>query len=115
MATLTVSEIVIGGIDESLAAADVAGDEFTLDNGKSHFIVINNGDVSSMNVTVKTYGEIDGAPTEDRVVAVGAGERKMVGPFPKRTYGDANGKVQLTYSSVTSLTVGAFQISTFAG
>ena len=43
-------------------------------------------------------------------VAVPAGEERLIGPFPKAAFNDANNKVQLTYSSHTGLTIAVLQV-----
>jgi hypothetical protein len=46
----------------------------------------------------------------DDVVNIPAGQRRKIGPWPPSIYNDLNGRVQLTYDGVTSVTVGAFRL-----
>lgn len=112
MATLTVADIVQAGLTDTLASAAGGGDAFADDGEQRTFLEVLNGGGGSINVTfdyqlaaqkLPGYGSI--APA-DLVVAVAAGARKLIGPFG-RGFIDANGLIQVTYSGVTSVTVGA--------
>lgn len=109
MATLTVQEIVIGGITPSFAAAAGGGDQF-LNNGRC-FFEAKNGSGGAITVTFVTSATIAGYALADATVSVGAttGD-KMAGPFPPDLFNDSSNYVQVTYSGVTSLTVGAFRL-----
>jgi len=103
MAALTLQAVPAGGLDlGALVAATGGGDTVQVtaneiggwDAAPAVFIV-RNGDAASKTVTV------DGTPL---VVAAGA-----IGVVPLKTgYGGKN--VAVTYSAVTSVTVGAFQL-----
>lgn len=110
MATLTDNEITRAGFTEAMESAAGGGDEFL--NDGSQFLRIANGDASPMDVTIVSQSTVDGLAVADRVVTVAAGTVKLIGPFSPGVYNDANGKVQLTYSSATSLTVGVFHLGT---
>ena len=103
MATLTVQTISRTGLEPSYAAAAAGGDEFA--NTGDEFLHIKNGDASSHTVTIETPGNVDGLAVADRAVAVGAGEERMIGPFPTSVYNDSGDLVQLTYDAVTAVTV----------
>ena len=110
MATLAVQSVVRAGLEATFAAAAGGGDEFV--NTGSEWVEIVNGDASDMTLTIETPNSIDtDLAITDRTVVVTAGETRKVGPFPTATYNDANSKVQLTYSAVTSLTIGIFALS----
>jgi len=53
---------------------------------------------------------VDGKAVADDAITVTNAQEGVVGPFPPGIYNDANGMVQLTYSGVTSVTVGAFRL-----
>lgn len=106
MATLAPQSIVLTGLNPSYAAASAGGDEFVNDGKK--FLHVKNGGAGAINVTAVcqtacNYGT--GSPTHDDVVAVPAAGERIIGPFPPGRFNDGNGKVQITYSGVTSLTV----------
>lgn len=108
MAVLTVNEISRAGVSGALTAAAGGGDSFAND-GRT-YLDVNNGSGGSITVTFVTQQTIDGLAVADLAVAVGAGVRTKVGPFPPSIYNDANGRVQVTYSGVTSLTVNPFRV-----
>lgn len=106
MAVLTVQNVVRAGLEATYAAAAAGGDSFPND-GKDTFAHVKNGSGGSIDVTIETPGTVDGLAIADRVVAVPAGEERMIGPFPTATYSNSVG---LTYSGVTSLTVAAIRV-----
>ena len=112
MAILTKQRVVGTGLNPTYAAAAGGGDSFqSSGSGQEHVEVVNGG-VGSINVTVAaqiacaTFGTSSTA--HDIVVAVPAGERRKI-RIPPVGFIDANGRVQITYSGVTSVTVGVFE------
>lgn len=103
MATLTAQSIVRTGLDPTYSACAAGGDEFV--NNGDEFIHIKNGHTAEQTVTITTPATVDGLAVADRAVAIPNGEERIIGPFPKATYDDSAGKVQLTYDAVTSLTI----------
>jgi len=113
MAVLAPTLKVGVGDDIPTAAASAGGDMVTNTNGVTvHFY---NGDVSSKNVTVKSYypGTPPGGTIKsDLVVAVAANAIASIGPLDPPIWNNpATGQVELTYSAVTSCRVGAFTVS----
>lgn len=112
MATLTVEQIVKTGLDVTPphAAAAAGGDEFVND-GKDTFVHIQNGAGADCEVTFAITATVDGQAVTDKVVDVPATTgSKLVGPFPTAWYNDGDSKVQMTYESETSLTIGVFKL-----
>lgn len=110
MANLTVNKISRSGLLESLVAAAAGGDEFA--NTGKEFLKVKNADAAGITVTLDIETAVDGAAVVDPTVSVGAGEEKLIGPFPTRHYNNAaNGRVSFTYSAVANVTVGAFQMA----
>ncbi|MBU0846543.1 hypothetical protein KKH23_05085 [Patescibacteria group bacterium] len=103
MATLTAQTISRSGLKAVYSVAASGGDEFA--NTGSEFIHVKNDDGSSHTVTIETVATVDGLAVADRDLAVPAGEDRMIGPFPTGTYNDSDGKAQLTYDAVTSVTI----------
>lgn len=106
MAALTVQETsaIVGGavLDVTLNTAAGAGD--TVANDGRVMLVVTNGDASSMTLTVA--GGTDkrtGQGYDDSAFAIAAGDTAVLGPFHVDVYGST---LSLSYSSVTSLTVG---------
>lgn len=106
MAALTVQETsaVIGGavLDTTLNTAAGGGD--TVANDGRVMLVVTNGDASPTTLTVA--GGTDkrtGQGYDDSAYIIAAGDTAVLGPFHVDVFGAT---LNLTYSSVTSLTVG---------
>lgn len=108
MAVLSVQEIVSTRLTPSFAAAAAGGDEVPND-GRTYLEVVNGGG-SSITVTITTAGTIAGRAIADDAVTVAAGARAKIGPWPTGLYNAADGNVDVAYSAVTSVTVGAFRL-----
>lgn len=100
---LTVADISRSGLLPALVAANVDGNFF--DNTGREFINIANGDASPHTVTIDSQVNCDQTFDHDDAIAVPASESRLIGPFPKGRYNDANDQVQLTYDAVTSVTI----------
>lgn len=109
MATLTVGQISRSGVEQALAAAAVGGDEFAND-GKTFFVVKNANVSTARTVNLDIQKTVDGQDPASRTVSVTANKTFIIGPFPTGIYNDADGMVQVTYSSNADLTVGAFRL-----
>lgn len=114
MAALATQTIVPGGLGPTYAAAAGGGDSFTPD--KDTFLHVKNGGGSPITVTIAVPGtERYGVATADLAVSVpNAGER-MIGPFPADVFADSSiaGAAAVTYSGVTSVTIGVFKAAEF--
>lgn len=109
MAVLGYQQVAIAGLAPTLVAATVGGDQLpTNDRGA---LMVKNGSGSSINVTVNVPGNTKyGLANPDPVVAVAAGATELIGPFPSDLADPADGLVHITYSAVTTVTVGGVQI-----
>jgi hypothetical protein len=111
-ANLTTNEIS-SNFTPALVAASVSGDAFTND-GRT-FLVVTNGGGSPITVTVavqRTSLKVPGAGTVTFAaipVSVTNGTTKWIA-VPTGPYNDVNSRVQVTYSAITSVTVGAFRV-----
>lgn len=111
MAALTVKTAVQSGTNVNGVAADVGGDTFP--NSGREALLVRNGGVGSINVTIATPGQVDGLDVSDRVVAVPASSARLIGPFPPRLFsvdGQAGNNASVTYSGVTSVTVEVIRV-----
>lgn len=108
MATLTVQKITRSGVQPSFASAAGGGDQFL--NSGTEYLEIVNGSGGAITVTADIVQSVDSVDPGGKAISVPAGETRKFGPFPKALYNDSNGMVQITYSGVTSLTVGVFQL-----
>lgn len=111
MAALTVQQVSVSGlVNPSFVAAAGGGDTF-VNNGTSTFFEASNASGGSITITFDDSGSV--SPTgatqfnPDVAVAVPAGQRAIIGPFPTARFGPT---VAVTYSGVTSLTVAALRL-----
>ena len=115
MAILTPIDTLVAGVADSLVAAAGGGDSFS-NNGHCLFVV-NNASGGAITVTFDDPNSPSPASASqfnpDVAVSVPAGARRTIGPFPPFRFNDANGRVNVTYSGVTSLTVEVLR--TFTG
>lgn len=116
MALLTAITVPPTGIrvDNVLTAAAGGGDTFS--PSERHSLIVNNGGGGAITVTVVTPATTRGLAIADApaAVSVGAGQRFEFGPFPYELYADpTTGFATITYSGVTSVTVGIFYRPTF--
>lgn len=112
MADITPAVISRAGALVSLVAAAGGGDAIVGNAGKT-YLHVKNGGGSSITVTLpfNSTAVVDGQAATSKTVTVANGTEKVIGPFPPSLYNDVNGKVQVTYSGVTTVTVGAFTLS----
>lgn len=111
MAVLTVQTIdrAGDGLTPAFAAADVAGDQWP--NDGTTFLVVKNGSGAPITATIVTPQNVAGLGVADLTVTVPAAGERWVGSFPQPTFNATNGRASVTYSAVTSVTVGAFKLS----
>lgn len=111
MATLTVQQIALTGLEATFSAATVTtGDKFL--PGDRTFIEVVNGSGSDITCTITTPNtSIGGAAIADIAVTVTAGERRHIGPFPREHFAAASdGLATVVCSSVTTVTIAAIKI-----
>jgi uncharacterized Zn-binding protein involved in type VI secretion len=110
MAVLTVQSQALAGIVPSYTAAAGGGDSFPCPRPGRTYVHVKNGSGGSITVTMTSpYAARSGsAPANNAVVVAAGAEKKIWVDDP--IWVDANGNVNLTYSGVTSLTVGIFQL-----
>lgn len=105
MADLIAQEIDLDGLAAAYSAASVGGD--TLTPNIDVFLHVKNGGGSSINVTVVTPNlAAGGLAIADSVTAIPAASDRFIGPFPAKHFArSSDGKADITYSAVTSVTV----------
>lgn len=109
MAALTVTPITRAGIPGTLVAAAGGGDTFA--NTGKEFLEVVNGGGAPITVTIAVPYTVDGITLPGKTVSVTNGQRRLIGPFPSNIYNDPTLQtVGITYSAVTSVTVGVFQL-----
>lgn len=109
MAELTVQEVLLTGLAPAYVAAAVGGDYFVND-GKT-FLEARNASAGAITVTITSQEACDQGFTHNPavVVPITTGQR-MIGPFSRKRFNDANGRVQIAYSDVTTFTVAAIKV-----
>lgn len=112
MATLATQTITRAGVQGSLTAAAGGGDAMAC--GPANFLYVNNGGGAPITVTLVVpsalvaYGEV----ISNRAVSVTNGTFKLIGPIIANLYQDpTTGLCTITYSGVTTVTVGAFAMN----
>ncbi len=108
MATLTKYIVDLDGGKPSFVAAAVGGDDFV--NSGKNFLVVKNGGASSIDVTIDSVALCSYGFDHNLVVPVAASGEEWIGPFPKSRFNDENGKVNVSYSGVTSVTVAVVEL-----
>lgn len=113
MATLTPQVINRAGTQITLVAAAGGGDAMAC--GATNFLRVNNGGGSPITVTLAIPSGVSGFPNAaytNTAVSVTNGTEKSIGPIPAQLYADpVTGLCTITYSAVTSVTVGAIQLA----
>lgn len=109
MAILTVTPLAgKAGITPTFTAANAGGDSFAND-GKT-WLEVNNGGGASITVTIAVPYTVDGSAVTPPTVTIPAGQRRLIGKFDTTIYNDANGRVAVSYSAVTTVTVNPFSL-----
>lgn len=92
-----------------LTAAAGGGDSFSM-TGKD-VLLINNGSGGTITVTLVAVADNFGITNaaHNLTFAILAGKLCSIGPTTLLRFRDANGLCQITYSAVTSLTIGVFR------
>lgn len=112
MAQLTPTKLALPSTLHTLVAAAGGGDTFPND-GRT-WVHVKNGGGSPITVTFDDVGSSTPIGAEqfdpDVAVTVAAGAERICGPFPTERFGGETGLVAITYSGVTSVTVGAYRL-----
>lgn len=106
MATLTTQRITQAGIVPSFASAAGGGDKFT--PGDTTHLEVINGSGGDITVTIDSKVASNYGTDVNLAVVVAAGTRAKIGPLPAQRFAGTDGLGDITYSGVTSLTVGVF-------
>ena len=117
MASLVVQTISlavgIGGAGlqrQVLVAASAGGDDFP-NEGKT-FLDVDNADAGGITVTITGQRLLPLGTPATKTIAVGVGERRLIGPFPVGNYNrETDESVEVDYSAVANVTVGAFSVN----
>ena len=105
MANLTATESSRSAATITPDTPEIGGDQFANTGFELLLVRHTNGGGSAATLTVPIQKQIDSEDVADKTISIGAGETHLVGPFPREFYNDADGNVQLQWSSVTDLEV----------
>ena len=108
MGLLTVAEISRAGTALTLVAATSPSNWFP--NTGRTYAHVRNGSASPITVTIDSVRRCDQGFDHDEIVSVPAGGDRLLGPFPPERFNNADGRVTISYSAVTTVTVGAFNL-----
>jgi hypothetical protein len=100
--------MVAAGLEATLAAANADGHFFA--NSGRDFIWVKNGSTSSKNVIIDSPVACNQGAAHDVTVAVSPAEERLIGPFPQSRFNDAAGRVNMTFSAVTQLTIAVIRM-----
>lgn len=106
MAILAIQEPNLTGLNVTLVAANAGGDSFP-NNGSIVFRVTVTGAVTLTFPAQKPCSFGVSNVAHDAVVAIAAAGSRDIGPFPTERFNDVNGRVQVTYTTATGVTVAA--------
>jgi hypothetical protein len=109
MATLAIQNLASAGVAPAYVAAAGGGDAMA--TGHANFLHVKNGGGSPINVTIASPRTCDQGSTHPLVVSVTNGQERMIGPITTRYADPTTGLAVITYSGVTSVTVGAFGVA----
>lgn len=108
MATLNASAITAAGTLNSTSAAAGGGDKVAPVADRV-FIEVTNGGGSPITVTIPSYLSVRGQAVADRTVTIAATATKKIPIFADINTNPADGLASITYSGVTTVTVGAYR------
>ena len=114
MAAMAIQNITPNGVSPSYTAVTLAADTIATGGSEQVFLHVKNGGAASINVTIAAVVAsvrvpgVGNVAVPDKVVAVGAGAEKMIGPF-SAAYRD-NGLVSPVYSASASVTAAALKL-----
>lgn len=107
MATITPADVTTAGVVPTYASATSGGDQFSND-GKTMIHVKASG--APVTVTISSQVPCNQGVTHNTAVVIASTSEQMIGPFDTNRYSSGTGFTQLTYSQVTGVTIGVFQI-----
>ena len=114
MGTLLVKKVILAGLNQKVPVyvepgSLPNGDVFT--NSGRTFIHVINGSAGTMVVTINTQIPCNqGVDDDAEVAAILTTEERMIGPFPKSRFNDANGQVQVKCDVQTDVLIAAIEV-----
>lgn len=109
MANLSVQQTALTGLKPTYVAAASLGDEFVNSRGRA-LCHIKNGSGAPITITLDSQVECNYGIDHDLDIIIPAGEERLIGPFDPARFNDVNGRVQVGYSGVTTLTIAIIEV-----
>lgn len=110
MATLTVQSATLAGTAITMSNCAAGGDEYVMTDSKTAILLTNAHAGNDYTVTVASGVNCNYGTDHDVAVSVVHGTTKLIGPFSYTRFKDANKKVQITYSGVTTMTIAVLRV-----
>jgi hypothetical protein len=107
MALLVAQPIPVSGVVPTFPSATAGGDQAPI--GSRNLLLVRNGGASPITATVVTPGTVKGLPIGDAALTVPAGGSALL-PLDSIYRDPVTGRAAITYSAVTSVTVGVIQV-----
>ncbi len=113
----TATNLSSAGVLVSGALPTAAALTQTFTNTGKELVLVQNGSGGGITATIVSQIEVDDGQddltVEDQVVTIAAGATRILGPFKPSVYNDADDKVTLEISAITTVTVQAVKANTF--
>lgn len=105
---LTLQQSVTTGLDQTPETIDqVNGNKY--ENDGRVILIITNTAESELDVTVKAQNACSSGIKHDVVVAIGADEERIMGPYPKKEFNTVDDEVLLAFETGFEGTISAIQ------
>lgn len=110
MARTAVTPVAISSAGAALGFVEAPDLELSLINSLGDTaLVVQNGSLAPITVTVKIPKTVDGQAVASKVVTVAAGATKVIGPFLRTVYNQADGTVHADVSVTADVDVAALK------
>lgn len=111
MAALTPNPVSRAGVAPTVVTPSAGGDTFPA-GGNTYVRFISSGTAVTVTVTPPASGGPLGTTVAPVTISLPATGVREYGPWPQNPFGDGNGNVNMSYSSVTGLTL---EVKNYAG
>ena len=108
MAQIALTEATLDGFFTATQSAESSGDYFN--NNGNTLLFIYNQSGASITVTIDSPKKCSQGHYHDKSIVIGAGGSAYIGVFPVYQFNDVNGRVNISYTSATSVYVGGIVI-----
>jgi hypothetical protein len=99
-----------GVVPPAQTDSDEANGMVIVHNDGRIYVEIESTDAGSQTVGFAIPGLVDGEPVDDKTVTVPAGEIRVAGPWPRRTYNQSDGSLNINPSIDDTLKLRAFKL-----